>query len=46
MSNIRTAEQKIRKMLNEEKTIVNLELAVKIVRFQKENELQENDWTH
>jgi len=46
MSNIRTAEQKIRKMLNEEKTIVNLELAVKIARFQKENELQENDWNH
>jgi hypothetical protein len=44
MSNIRTVEQKIRKMLNEEKTIVNLELAVKIARFQKENELQENNW--
>jgi hypothetical protein len=44
MSNTRTVEQKIRKMLNEEKTIVNLELAVKIARFQKENELQENNW--
>jgi hypothetical protein len=44
MMKIRTSEQKFRKMLNEEKTIVDLELAVKKARFQKENKPQESDW--
>ena len=42
MSKIRTAEQRLRKMLNEEKVIVDLELAVKKVKFQKDN--QQSDW--
>lgn len=32
---IRTPEEKLRKMLKEEKTIVDLELAVKIEKFRK-----------
>lgn len=44
MMKIRTSEQKIRKMLNEEKIIIDLELGVKKARFQKENEPQEGDW--
>jgi len=35
MSHMRTSEQKFRRMLNEEKTILDLELAVKKARFQK-----------
>lgn len=40
MSYIRTPEQRFRRMLNEEKTILDLELAVKKARFQKNNELE------
>ena len=35
MSKIRTPEQKFRKMLNEEKIIMDLELAVKKEQFKK-----------
>jgi len=34
-SKIRTAEQKLRKMLREEKTVVDLELAIKKEQFRK-----------
>jgi len=35
MSYTRTPEQKFRRKLNEEKTILDLELAIKKARFQK-----------
>jgi hypothetical protein len=40
-SEMRTPEQKTRKMLNEERVIVDLELAIKKVKFRKI--LSEND---
>ena len=44
MSKIRTSEQRLRKMLNEEKVILDLELAVKKAKFQKDNQPKEGDW--
>lgn len=44
MQKMRTSQQKVQKMLNEEKTILDLELAVKKAKFQKENEITD-DWS-
>ncbi|MCV0400729.1 MAG: hypothetical protein K5777_01920 [Nitrosopumilus sp.] len=44
MSNDRTAEQKMRKLLNEEKVILDLELAVKKAKYQKDNESNIDEW--
>ena len=44
MQKIRTQQQKVQKMINEEKIILNLELAVKKARFQNENKPKEGDW--
>jgi len=43
-SKIRTPEEKVRKMLDEEKTIVDLELAIKKEKFRKTQEPKEDDW--
>ena len=43
-SKIRTPEQRSRKMLKEENTILNLELAIKKEKFRKTQEPKEDDW--
>jgi len=42
-SKIRTSEQRLRKMLKEEKTLVDLELAIKKEQFRKTLEPKEDD---
>ena len=42
-SQIRTPEQRTKKMLNEERTIMDLELAVKKAKFRK-TQLNNDDW--
>ncbi len=41
---IRTAEQKLRKMLNEEKMIMGLELAIKTEQFRKSQNTQHRSY--
>lgn len=41
---MRTPEQKFRKMLNEEQSIIDLELAIKKEKFRKTQEPKEDDW--
>ena len=42
-SEIRTPEQRTKKMLNEERTIMDLELAVKKAKFRK-TQSKNDDW--
>jgi len=42
-SEIRTPEQRTKKMLNEERTIMDLELAVKKAKFRKTQQ-KNDDW--